>query len=244
MNHRNILSFPIAVCIGLTLQSISVPALAQPTSPVAQNHGTVDLVKSRAYIFVGKTGFGHDHGVEGKLKSGSVQLGAATSAGQLVFDMTSFDADTPAARRYVGLSGTTDASTRQQVNANMKGADVLNVARYPTATFDIHSAQSLNQKTRDGHPIYRMTGDFTLHGVKKRIQFNAFATPLGQQVRLSGSFVIRQTQFGITPFSKAFGAVGVADALKIFGDIIIDPPAAGSQPTSSTATGVPAGGVR
>lgn len=244
MYHQKFCSLSIAACIGLIIQSISCQALAQPNSQIAQPQGNVDLNRSRAYIFVGKTGFGHDHGVEGKLKSGAIQLGAATNAGQLVFDMMSFDADTPTARRYVGLAGTTDASTRQQVNANMKGADVLNVARYPTATFDIHSAESLNQKTRNGHAIYRITGDFTLHGVKNRIQFNAVAMPLGQQVRLSGSFVVRQTQFGITPFSKAFGAVGVADALKIYGDIVIDPPAAGSPATSSTTTGIPAGGVR
>ncbi len=36
--------------------------------------------------------------------------------------MNSFDADTDAARRYLGLEGSTDESTRKQVNANMLGA--------------------------------------------------------------------------------------------------------------------------
>jgi hypothetical protein len=30
-----------------------------------------------------------------------------------------------------------------------------------------------------------------------------------------------QTQFGITPYSKAFGAIGVADKLTIYGEIHI-----------------------
>ncbi len=196
--------------------------LAQPPASTAtQGAGTVDIAKSRVYIFVGKTGFGHDHGVEGRLKSGSVKLGAAQQAGQLVFDMRSFDADTPAARRYVGLGGTTDASTRSQVNANMKGAAVLNVQRFPTATFEIQSARQLQQKSRSGHPMYQLTGEFALHGVKRKLQFNAEGSPEEGFTRLRGNFVIRQTQFGITPFSKAFGAVGVADALRIYGDIII-----------------------
>ena len=36
----------------------------------------VSLKRSRVYTFVGKTGLGHQHGIEGQLKSGSIQLGA------------------------------------------------------------------------------------------------------------------------------------------------------------------------
>jgi hypothetical protein len=57
--------------------------------------GDVDLAGSRVYVFVGKTGLGHDHAVIGKLVSGSVRLDAAEDAGQLVFDMRSFLAELP-----------------------------------------------------------------------------------------------------------------------------------------------------
>ncbi|MGV2340918.1 MAG UNVERIFIED_CONTAM: hypothetical protein LVR18_45365 [Planctomycetaceae bacterium] len=40
--------------------------------------GNVDLQASRVYVFVGKTGLGHDHGVEGRLKSGQVTLGCGS----------------------------------------------------------------------------------------------------------------------------------------------------------------------
>ncbi len=99
-------------------------------------------------MFVGKTGLGHEHGVEGKLKSGHIVLKHRRDAGELVFDMNSFDADTNAARRYVGLAGTTDTSTRQQVNANMKGDPILGVRRYPTATYQIDSARNLTRRVQ------------------------------------------------------------------------------------------------
>ena len=38
-----------------------------------------------------------------------------------MFDTTTFQADTAAARQYVGLEGTTDADTQRQVSANMLG---------------------------------------------------------------------------------------------------------------------------
>jgi hypothetical protein len=38
---------------------------------------------------------------------------------------------------------------------------------------------------------------------------------------LRGNFTILQSDFGITPYKAALGAVGVADELKIWGDIWI-----------------------
>jgi hypothetical protein len=41
-------------------------------------------------------------------------------------------------------------------------------------------------------------------------------------LRVRGNFSILQTQYGIRPYSKAFGAVGVADRLTIYGDIQLE----------------------
>ena len=38
-------------------------------------------------------------------------------------------------------------------------------------------------------------------------------------VHLRGEFAVLQSKFGIKPYTKAFGAVGVADELKIWGDL-------------------------
>ena len=181
----------------------------------------ISVQKSRIYIFVDKTGLGHPHGVEGRLKSGSLTLGAAEEAGELVFDMNSFDADTDAARRYVGLSGSTDASTRRQVNDNMKNTSILNVGQFPTATFAIKSATLLEKKSRTGAPLYELTGEFTLRGKTRPIKIEAEAEQKDNMTHVHGRFAILQTQYGITPFRKALGAVGVADQLIIHGDLWI-----------------------
>jgi hypothetical protein len=64
--------------------------------------GTVELEHSHVYALVGKVGLGHEHGIVGKLKSGNLAWTSKSQSGDLgslVFDMTSFDADTPEARR-------------------------------------------------------------------------------------------------------------------------------------------------
>jgi hypothetical protein len=40
---------------------------------------------------------------------------------------------------------------------------------------------------------------------------------------LRGKFAIRQTDFGIKPYTKAFGAVGIKDELVIQGDLWVVP---------------------
>ena len=129
-----------AIVLGVAPSGVQVPTATPVAAAPAQatyEVGDVYLPNSRAYVFVSKTGFGHEHGVVGRIKQGRIDLNAATNAGSIVFDMASFTADTPEARKFVGLEGTTDASTQQQVNTNMRGADVLDVARHPTATFTI-----------------------------------------------------------------------------------------------------------
>ncbi|HWB08493.1 MAG TPA: YceI family protein [Pirellulales bacterium] len=183
--------------------------------------GDIQLDSSRVYIFVGKTGLGHEHAVAGKLKSGEVHLGASRLAGELVFDMSTFTADTYEAREYFGMEGTVPEGRRKEVTDNMTGAQVLDVHKHPTATFKIASALPLNRKSGDGNPMYRLDGEFTLHGVKRPLKIDAEIAEQDEGLRLIGSFKIKQTDYGIRPFSKAFGAVGVTDELTIHGDLVV-----------------------
>ncbi len=198
---------------------------------------TVDVHKSRVYIFVGKTGLGHEHAVEGKFRSGSISIGAEKQAGEFVFDMASFRADTQAARRYLGLEGTTSQSTQRQVNANMLGAKVLDVSRYPTARFQIDTAKLLNRSSRSGHPLVDLSGRFTLHGKTHRIHFLGEMVRKDKELHVRGGFRILQSDYGIKPFSKAFGAIGVADELRIYGDVVLTDAAAAQSARQATNQG-------
>lgn len=206
-----------------TLWLLAFAGLALSSSAAAQQAYDVDLNQSRVYVFVGKSGLGHEHGVEGRLSKGTVRLGATEKAGSLVFDMKSFRADTADARKYVGLSGTTSASTQRQVNDNMLGPKVLHVAKYPTAQLDITSLRALTAKSRDGFPLYELQGRFTLHGRTRAIKLLTELRKEQAGPRLRGGFRIKQTDYGITPFSKAFGAIGVADELRIYGELRLKP---------------------
>lgn len=207
----------IRTFVAAVMAALTAGGAVKGQSPLAP--GDVDLGGSRIYVFVGKMGLGHEHAVVGGLRSGSLRLGAAQQAGTLVFDMRTFRADTPEARRLLGLAGETDQGTRKQVDENMLGPAVLDVARHPTATFEIRSSLPSPQPAASGKTVYELVGSFTLRGVMRPVTVRAEAEAAGPLIRLWGGFAIRQTDFGMKPFSKLGGVVGVTDELKIYGDI-------------------------
>lgn len=202
--------------VGLVL----VPAATaqQPTATYQ-----VDTTASRVFIKVGSAGrLGHDHGVVGNLASGTIRPGGG---GELVFDTTSFTADTPEARAQVGLDPKANASDAQKVTANMRGPDVLHVAKYPQAVFAITAMTPAGGQQAGEGGAYHLTGQFTLHGTTKPLKITAALEPIPQSksVRLKGTFSILQTQFGITPYSALAGLARVADTLQIWGDVVLTP---------------------
>ncbi|MFN9245884.1 MAG: YceI family protein [Planctomycetota bacterium] len=185
--------------------------------------GEINREFSRVYIFVDRSNsLGHVHGVEGRLKSGTVMLNGA-QPGSLVIDMPSCDADTAAGRAAFGLADDIDQGTRQKVNENMKGAEVLNVARFPEAKLENIKLTATGKTSQRRLPEYTLEGDFTLQQTTRKIMATCDLEEKNGWQHLRGLFKIRQTDYGIKPFSRVLGAVGVKDELLISGDLWIMP---------------------
>jgi polyisoprenoid-binding protein YceI len=188
----------------------------------------VDVKTSRVYVTVEPDGRGHSHGIAGQLASGTVVLGAAEKAGELVFDMASFDADAPEVRKAMGLEGTMSDSDRRSVTRTMLGASVLDTREYPKATYAITSMTPLDGQAAGDTGRYRFAGRLTLHGVERPVRFEAKAEKARAEgaLKLRGEFAIKQTDYKIKPYSAFFGAVKVKDELTISGDLLLVPKAA------------------
>jgi polyisoprenoid-binding protein YceI len=184
----------------------------------------VDTEASRVYIKVGSaTRIGHPHGVEGKLKSGKVSLGAA---GELVFDMSSFKADTQEARKRVGLEGKkVSENEAKKVGDTMLSADVLDVEKFATATYKIIAIKPAEKQDAGAPGAYEVNGRLTLHGAEQPLRFKA-KLERGEKegvLKLTGSFAIKQTAYGMKPYSSAGGLAKVADELEISGELLLSP---------------------
>jgi YceI-like domain len=141
--------------------------------------------------------------------------------GMLIFDMNSFDADSPDARQAVNVSGQESASDRKKINETMRGPEILDVKRFPDAMYTITSVKPLDAKEPSGPKRYRLEGIFELHGTDRPVEIDVEVEPSKDNAarRMHGQFSIRQTDYGIKPYSTGFGFASVADRLEIWGDL-------------------------
>jgi polyisoprenoid-binding protein YceI len=209
-------ALPLLLGLVVGLAS-SAAAEAPPLAP-----GQVDVEASRILVHVGGVRLGHEHAIEGRVREGALRLGAASDAGKLVFEMSSFVADSDRARQELGLSGTMSQATQESVTRTMLGERVLDAMRFPTATYTIDSATKLEKASPRGLVQYRLAGTLEWHGVKRPLTFVVEVDTSQDRWRVRGKFPLVQTDFGIKPYSAAFGAVAVADELTVHGDVHIE----------------------
>lgn len=222
------------VCLAIA-GGWDVAALAAGPPGAGNGPLQVDTGASRVYIKVtSATRLGHDHGVVGRLATGSVALGGS---GELVFDMRSFESDRVEARRYVGLTTAVSPSDAAKSTAAMLGKDVLSVARFPTSRYVFRAARPLDGQPGGAPGRYQLDGEFTLHGVTRSIPLIAVAerTDLPGILRLRCEFSILQSDYGMKPYSALGGLVGVNDELRIWGELAIRPTVAASVPPTRAA---------
>jgi hypothetical protein len=176
-------------------------------------------------------GKGHDHAIVGQLASGAMTLRASEKAGELVFDLTSFVADPPEARQYLGLKGSMSASDQRSITRTMRGAKVLDTQQYPKATCTITSLRPLDKQKPGEAGRYQLDGKLNLHGVDKPVRFEAKIERAKREgaLQMRGQFALLQTDYGIKPY--ALLNLKVKDELQIHGDLLLVPRTADKGPS-------------
>ena len=170
----------------------------------------LDPAHSRLTIQVGKAGLfgfaGHEHQVVAGAFRGTATFDPERLAESSV-DLT-FDAG---ALRVTG-QGEPPADV-PQVQAAMVGATCLDAGRFPTIRFVSTSVAAVGAAGPNGGDLV-LRGTLTLHGVTRPLTLRVHLDVTGQTLEATGATTLRQTDFGITPISKA-GVVKVKDELTL-----------------------------
>jgi polyisoprenoid-binding protein YceI len=187
----------------------------------------VDPDRSAATIHVGRAGLfkfaGHEHEVLAPRFTGEIQADALDLAGSSV----SLTFDTPSLK--VSSRGEPPEDV-PKVQERMVGPELLDVARFPSLTF-----RSTKIEGRDaGKGVYELqiTGQLMLHGLTRSTVVQARVEVAGDALTATGSFVIRHTDFGLTP-------VSVAGVVKVKNEIAIDYKIQAAVRTASGGLSVP-----
>jgi polyisoprenoid-binding protein YceI len=181
---------------------------AKPAPPAA-NQLRIDSRNSRILVVVRRGGLfaklGHDHVVASRHIEG---LAAAPANGQpgstsFRFRLDQLTVDESALRAETGLPSVTTADAIAGTRSNML-TKVLDAEKYPYV-----------EVTAVTTPQGPLQADITLHGVTRRYAIPAVLAVRADGLSASGKFTLKQSDFGIKPFSVMGGALAVQDELEL-----------------------------
>jgi polyisoprenoid-binding protein YceI len=100
----------------------------------------------------------------------------------------------------------------------MMKEEVLEVSKYPEITYEAEEVSV----TRMDLALYSATlnGSLSFHGVTRTLPVKVRIAALGEVLRASGTFTLRQSDYEVKPVSIAGGALKLKDELKFSFDIV------------------------
>ena len=116
------------------------------------------------------------------------------------------------------VSNEVSEKDRLEIEQTMR-EQVLEIAKYPEIVF-VSSNISVT-RLAEGRYRARIIGDLTFHGVtQKNLWITAQVTVSGESLKAQGDFTLKQTDFGIKPFSAAGGTIKLKNELKFSFDMV------------------------
>jgi polyisoprenoid-binding protein YceI len=101
---------------------------------------------------------------------------------------------------------------RLEIERTMR-AEVLETTKYPEISF--RSNNIAVNRLAEGRCGVRIIGDLSLHGTtQKNLWISAEASLSPDSLRATGNFSLKQTDFGIKPYSAAGGTIKLKNELK------------------------------
>lgn len=201
--YRKLIMMGLGCCLAMNLFALHWEPAAAAKSQVTRTYKIV-AAESNLWVYVAKAGLlsalAHNHNIGVKNFSGTVSMPESdAAAGTLQLEIE-------AASLFVADKEVSDKD-RAEITSSMHN-EVLASAKFPRITF---KSVSVTDVKATGANSYTLTvnGDLTLHGVTKRIAVPVTATLTPQLLKASGKYTLQQTNWGITPISKAGGAVKV-----------------------------------
>ena len=243
---------PVVSAPAVAAPAVAAPAVAAPAIRPADLVATyralglgggrvfvLDPVLSVVHIYAFRGGkaaqYGHNHVLSAPTFDGFFYLangGALESRFDLAFRLDQLVVDLPEHRAATGgsFASTVSPSATESTRDNMLGEFGLQAAQYPWV--HIRSRQIAGES-----PKFAALVAVELHGQTREIWVPLQVTGLPDQLRVQGATVLRQTDFGVKPFSVLGGLLSVQDPLVVEFNLV---GALSGAATSASPSGVPA----
>lgn len=171
----------------------------------------IDVKASELRLHVKKKGalkaFAHDHDMVANVFTGSVTWSAsAPERASVSFEVATKD--------IAVLDPQLSASDRASVLKTMQSDEVLDVVKYPRIAF--HSTSVVvKPKTADGKQPLAVVGRLALHGTSKQATLDVVLTEKDGVIEVTGEHPLKQSDYGMEPYSTGLGSIGVQDVIEV-----------------------------
>lgn len=196
---------------------ISIMLLFAVTVGAQSKSRTYTIVASESsfWVFAGKSGLfsalAHDHEIGVKSFTGKITVPeSGASGGSLELDIN--------AQSLAVLDKKPSEEDKKKIYNSMH-SEVLESAKHPKITFKSVSVSDLKQTGGENY-TFTLNGDLTLHGVTKSVAVPVSLTINQQQLRAVGKYTLKQTDYGIKPYSAAGGTIKVKNEVVINFNIV------------------------
>jgi hypothetical protein len=181
----------------------------------------IDPDRSVVTLLVRRAGplarLGHNHAIVSSQESGRAWLGPEPqlSGFEIRLPVGAFVVDDPAARSAAGpeFPGELPAEARDGTYRNMLRPEVLDADRHPEIVVQASRVSGTWQQ-----PL--VVARITLRGATREIEVPVDLRRDQRMLLARGTLRIRQSDFGITPFSVGGGAIQVADEVDVRFEIV------------------------
>jgi len=217
-----VLALSLAACGAFKGRHAAPPSPGPAPSlelPLPGQAYQIDENRSELRILVYRAGplarFGHNHVMVNRRVHGAVNLAReGASAFWLSVPVAEFIVDEPQARREEGADFAAEVpdDARSGTLHNMLSAAVLDAAEYPDIS--INGIAALGPPDSGAAPLLAtLTIGVAGHESKIEVPFVLESDP--GRLSASGSFELRQSALGLTPYSLMLGALQVQDAMTV-----------------------------
>jgi polyisoprenoid-binding protein YceI len=208
----------LAGCMAREVATVPTPGSAGAVInvPPGTRAFDIDSAETRITVLVYRAGplarLGHNHAITSGGETGVIWLGStpASSGFEIHVPVTAFDVDDPQARAEAGADfpGAVPDEARAGTTTNMLRAEVLDAAHYPEIVVRSVSATGTWEQAT-------VRASVRLKDLERSFDVPVAIDRAADRITVTGAFAVRQTDFGITPFSVAGGAIQVADTINI-----------------------------
>jgi YceI-like domain len=213
----------LCACGALKAPHAGAPQPHETAWPMdRQRPGTlyrVDEGQSEVRILVYRAGplarFGHNHVVVNRAIRGAVNQADSASGFWLTLPAAGFVVDDAQARREEGADFENEVpeDAKSGTLRNMLSTAVLDADEFPAVSINCSGVSWPGGAPGEGPMIAAV--DISVAGHESKIDVPVTVHSDSTQLSATGSFEIRQSQLGLTPYSLMLGALQVQDAMTI-----------------------------